>query len=243
MVCLRAAEPPKVDGQLAEKAWQNARTATGFISMGTRDVPEVKPDWPVEDRTTVRALYDDERLCFGVECAAPEKPKFRVLQAGRDVNFLSAEAVEVFISPRPEAVVGCQFAVNPEGGQLDAQVRDGGLDVGWNAEWKCAVAGGPGKWTAELAVPFKALGVDAPRGGAIWAVNFLRDHSAWHAMSVWSNPVAAHLADLRTYGHLLFVDPRDEVSLVSLSCPLRALWGANVVRYAWRDRSGAERAG
>jgi len=243
LVCLRTASTPTMDGQLAEDVWKNAPAASGFISMGTRDVPEVKPDWPVEDRTMVRALYDDERLYFGVECAAPEKPKFRVLQAGRDVNFLSAEAVEVFISPRPEAGVGYQLAVNPEGGQLDAQVRNASFDLGWNGEWKSAVCGGPGKWTAELAVPFKALGVDAPKGGTIWAVNFLRDHSSWHAMSVWSNPVAPHLADLRTYGHLLFVDPRDEVSLISLSCPLRALWGTNVVGYAWRDRSGAERTG
>jgi hypothetical protein len=230
LVCRRTSSPPKIDGNLDENAWKGAPEATNFISLGTRDVPEVKPAYPVEDQTTVRALYDDKCIYFGIECRAPEGDKFRMIKGGRDVNFLSAESVEIVLSARPETGSARQFAVNPENTQLDAELRNGGFDTAWKATWQSAVSGGPGKWAVELAVPLDALAADLASTGAVWSVNVRRNHSGWHQMSAWSNPVEPHLTDVRTYGHLLLLDPAHTPSLASLSCPLLAPWGHNAVR-------------
>ena len=234
LVCMRTASPPQIDGRLDEKAWQEAPPATDFISLGSRDMPEVKPTYPVEDQTVVRALHDDKQLYVGIECKAPPKDKFRMIRGGRDVNFLSAESVEIVVSPRPTTGRACQFAVNPENAQLDAELREDSFDTTWNAPWQSAVSGGPGMWRAELAIPFRSLGADLAATGCVWSVNMRRNHSGWHQMSVWQNPVEPRLSDVRTYGHLVFVDPADRCALTSLSCPLLAPWGENTIRLGFR---------
>ena len=62
------------------------------------------------------------------------------------------------------------------------------------------------RWTVEMAIPLVTLG-KVPEVGSEWGVNFLRSHTAYHMLSIWSNPRGPVWDDAAGFGKMVFVGP------------------------------------
>jgi len=149
-----AGGPVKPDGELGEAAWKKAVAMTGFIAGA--DQPKV--------RTRVLVTCDKQNLYVAV---VSEEPKTGdIIAKGTDENpdqVWRDDCVEVYVDPRNEKQ-GTRgyygFFVNPNGAAYD-RTRNGA----WDGEWTrgARVLKGTG-WTAELAIPFKTMGIEAKKG-------------------------------------------------------------------------------
>jgi len=197
IVVRRATAPVKLDGLLDEADWAAADTGEFVeIGMGRLDAP-----------TRVKLLYDDKNLYASFECEEPliEKLKATLKSHGRDSGVYSQDCVEVFIDPLGNADRYYHFICSA----LPNSTFDGALglrtdpvdplfgqeDASWNGEWSYAgrmdVEGK--RWTVEIAMPFKTLGVTPATQGTMWKMNLGRERyvqvsvpGAPEELSLWS---------------------------------------------------------
>jgi len=209
--CLRTDGPIRIDGRLDEAAWRRAGTL--------RLAPQAPQEGPQEQApaATVRLLWDDGALYVGFECRDAD---VRSEAGGRDAGVLLWDAVRVLLVPpapqggaaedgEPRAYF--DLAVGPQGALADSKVAFGRGVALWEslraaAGWTChgarcaAVVDGtvnderPDRgWSAELAIPFDALGV-RPAAGQAWRANAVwvarraggdRETSAWTPLGAW----------------------------------------------------------
>ena len=171
------AEPPSIDGQMAEGEWDSAAAVTGFSELNARTVST--------RQTTVFTGFDDEHLYVAFRC--PHEGKVQPLPPGRDQRGNhTSEAVEVWLLP-PDSQ-WYQFYLAMGGAITDQSQKE---HLSWNPEWrhKDTVHDIPEEiggilsfrwklWTVEMAIPFRELGVKAPADAETWRVNFTRDYGA-----------------------------------------------------------------
>ena len=199
-----------IDGQVDEECWQTAGPARAFKLE--RDA-SMDPRYP----TTLKALYDDHSLYLSFVCGEPDPENVTVSVKQRDGGVWKDDCVEVFIDPAGEGRTYYQFVVNPDNVQEDGRfefsigkptvfytvsgpvkVFDGTVtaDGTWNCQWQSATALGRDYWSAEIAIPFEAIGV-TPAAGKLIRVNFTRNRVALGERlrrtsqpeySVWSDP-------------------------------------------------------
>ena len=82
-----------------------------------------------------------------------------------------------------------QFITNTIGTCFDQKLGFSGTEGGvhWNGQWKSAAKVYNNKWTIEIAIPFKSLGLETPKNGASWYVNLARERWAGkHENSTWA---------------------------------------------------------
>lgn len=157
--------------------------------------------------TVVELVDDGEALRARFRCEDPE-PWATLVR--RDADLWTEEVVEVFLAPGGATPAGyAELELNPLGTCFDAWVssprgdrRDLALDRGWEcAGGAVAAARTASGWSAELAIPWRALagGEAAPR---LWRANFFRidrpraapaEFSAWSP--TWADPPDFHRAD------------------------------------------------
>jgi len=142
------------DGALDEAAWKSAVALTDFIRGSDR--PDVK--------TRVLVTYDKANLYVAVVCQEPNTDKLVTKTTERDGEVWTDDCVEIYIDPSNEkqGTTGYYgFFVTPKNVVYDRR-RDGN----WSSTaWKSGarVVDGTG-WVAEVAVPFKVMGV-SPKPG------------------------------------------------------------------------------
>lgn len=150
--------------------------------------------------TTARLMYDDENLYVAYECAEPSIEKMKLKSVGRDGNVYGNDEVELFLNTDENSDRKVmQFMAAPiEDAFYDA--RKGFIEdalnpnynrweiTSWNVAWRYAfhIDKANKKWTLEIAMPFKGLGVAPPAPGTVWTGNFARcrrvdgeDLSSW----------------------------------------------------------------
>ncbi len=178
---VKITEPPIIDGILNDACWNEAFAAALVLSRdGSR------PSYP----TSVRAVWDEEKLYIGFECQDPDAAS---TEKERDGPVSIQEYVSVYIDANADSVSYAMIEVAPTAAVYDAFVlsrRNSGFNkilASWNCEGlrvSVSVYGGgaqPGTedrfWTVEMAIPFHEF-VTAPRSppgdGDIWRVNFYR---------------------------------------------------------------------
>ncbi len=126
--------------------------------------------------TRIKTAWDDTgwRVLFEMEDLHPW-----ATFTGRESPLWEEEAVEVFFDPVGDLESYFEVEINPLGTVKDLVLRRS--LSGWrkNFAWKveglqsavqCTASG----WTAELAIPFTALGAVTPTEGSVWRANFLR---------------------------------------------------------------------
>jgi len=218
--CPRTKQPVRVDGQLDEAAWNTAPVVPLF-KKGKDDEPAPRP----EPSTSFRLLWDDSALYIAFECSDDD---IRSEAHKRDDPVLLGDAVRVLIAPvadQAEDQPACyfDFAVAPTGALNDGKVLfERGVAL-WQharkaAAWNCLGVQCAAKtdgtlndakpdrgWTAELAIPFDALGF-RPSEGSVWRVNLLwvnRQADGERAVASWS-PMGAWLPQPRLFGQVTF---------------------------------------
>jgi hypothetical protein len=160
----RATAAITIDGKPDEPAWQSAaRLRLCYTNQGD----------PAPVTTTAMLLHDQSRLYAAFVCAEPEAGKIRSEVAKRDGPTFYDDSVEVFDDPTLGQRDYFHFSTNALGTQFDQKV----LNAGWNGTWQSAASVGDGKWSAEIAIPFEALGVSAPTSGTRWGLNLTRNRT------------------------------------------------------------------
>lgn len=182
-VAARIAQPLPLDGSLTSPHW---------LAGSPLDVnydPIALKRQPIA--TTARLLYDDSFLYVGFDC---EDDDPWATLADRDAQLWTEETVEVFLVPLrrgqgvgPNPVQYLELGVNPLNAQYDILLtgypgptwRSPDSDIGWDvAGLRSAVRVWPGRWTAEIAIPFAGLTTwdvpMPPRPGDVWRMQLGR---------------------------------------------------------------------
>ena len=183
----QAADRIKIDGKLDERSWGNAGFSAGFVTQDGQ---------PTMAETGVKAVFDDQNIYLGFICAdkkpqslkAEAKDEGSIFQQGDDL-------LAFFIQPDETMPIYYQLACNAQGTQFDQKVMGADKDYGYHPDWRTAFAVTDKYWTAEVAVPFSAFGLEN-QGKTKWRVNFHRivrngllDPASWSLSGRdWHNP-------------------------------------------------------
>ena len=220
--------PPVVDGRMEPGEWKYATATTGFVNVGGT---------LTRDDTIVYITYDEENLYIAFRSTVSGGIKAKVTK--HDGPVYTDDAIEIRLAPDPSRPRHFYtFIGNSIGTTYDAIVTD----ASWNGSWKFRnsvvdvgeTAGGiltfgRSIWTAEIAIPFKALGVSAPRDGSLWRGNFSRDwdiskkrkakQGAWMAKWTSWSPSGGNFNNSEGFGYLYFRKDAPVIKIKSLGDP------------------------
>ncbi len=169
LTATKVSQPPKMDGSLDDPAWKTTAVLTDVSDFCFLDGKRLAK--PAELPMTVRILYDDKNLYFGVSCAESNPQEIKTIKASRDSSlWVNDDAVELFLhSPAMGDGAQAQLAVNAGGSVTDLLNNN----MAWNGDWQAAAKPGEKGWTAEFAIPFATLAKDgSPESG--WSFNIAR---------------------------------------------------------------------
>ena len=167
---------PRIDGDLSDPAWSRADAATEFRVVGGRT--------PAKQPTTVRFLYDASALYLAFDCGkqGPE-PVVRETTQRDDPNLFRDDEVELFLAVFPDAEQKFwQLALNAANAQWDSIGTDAGQNLAWTSATRVTEKG----WTAEVAIPFRGLGLEAAPAGQTWRANLGRGDRSGQESSAWN---------------------------------------------------------
>ena len=143
LACPRCDEPPKIDGQLDDRAWALA----AHIERFTVDRPN----------TQVRACFDQRAVYLGVTCTQLPGQLPQAKQLPRDDHLFADDCIEIWFDPERKGSRRYQFAVNAVGSFFDQTIKDGAEDPSHDPQWECATRQEEGRWHVEAAIPARAL--------------------------------------------------------------------------------------
>ena len=164
-----------LDGNVAEKAW--------MLAEEVRDFFQHEPVQGASNKhaTSVRVLFDDQYLYFGVVCRdSMGRSGVRVQDLRRDFVYGENDFFGIQLDPQNLKRYCVSFQVTPYGSQRDLQVfNDEFRDNDWDALWQVRTAITDSGWTAEFAIPFATLRYDnvpdtAMQDNISWGVSFFR---------------------------------------------------------------------
>jgi len=163
-------ESIKLDGNLREPAWQNAKKISNFTQR------ELNEGEPVTENTEVAIIYTKNEIHIGIWCFDREPDKIVSKEMSRDFNWDVDDNFEIIISPFNDNRNGYLFVTNPNGALADVWVGDEGKEFNkdWNGVWDVAVEINDQGWFAEMVIPFSTLKFKK-ENTQVWAINFERN--------------------------------------------------------------------
>ena len=191
-------QPPRLDDKANESCWKN-KCENGFLTADTSKM--------LNKDSALSLGYDDKNFYIRVECREPDSAKIKKDKKERDGSLWENDCVEVFLMPRTNEYF--HFIVDAANEQFDQKSTlasmAGGFnkDKGWNGDWKSTVRIEPGQWVAELAIPFKDLGMPPPAEGEVWKGNFCREEKELGENSSYF-PTCGWFHDTSTFGDIVF---------------------------------------
>ena len=163
-------QPPIIDGNISEIAWQRARTLSPFQNVDGTDEPQ--------NPTQTSLLWDSEHLYIGVKAYIPEAQIPHISQTQHDSPIWEDECIEILMDPNLKTDTYYHFVINPIGALFDQQVNLPGTpyfrfapqdvqstldrdamntdfdgDGDWNSNAKVATQINTTFWSAEIAIP------------------------------------------------------------------------------------------
>ena len=207
----RVTTPLSIDGQLTEKAWQEAADVGPFLNNRDGTTNKIQ--------THARILYDDTYLYFAFR--AVDKNIWATMKR-RDEHLWLEEVVEVFLQPSLKIPNYIELEVNPLGTMLDIYLLDTRKPLhyeSWNSEklrWAVHVEGtvdgkdGDREWTCEIALPFEEAVTAVnlpPKPGDRWRMNLFRVERRPEVAEVsWSPTLQDDFHVLSRLGEIVFID-------------------------------------
>lgn len=190
---------PTIDGDLGDAVWTGRRPLEPFVLTASSDT-----EAPTA-ATTAWLAADDQALYAAFRCAEPKAAQVKAVGAAKDDPVWEGDAVELFASLGEAASPYRHFIVGPRGVSWDGQSGADGDDVSWNGDWTCAARLGADGWSAELRIPWEALG-GRPAAGASRRANLCRARTPVPELSTWSVTVKGFVEPER-FGALTFPRP------------------------------------
>jgi hypothetical protein len=176
--------PPSIDGDISDKAWEQAPWTDHF-----QDIEGDKKQAPAPD-TKVKMLWDKSHLYIAAEL---KEPHIWASLSKHDEIIYYDNDFEVFLDPDNNTHHYFEIEVNALNTILDLYIpkpyRDGGaVLMSWDTPGlrsKVKINGTLNNssdkdqsWTVEMAIPFKAVSMGnherVPADGDLWRVNFSR---------------------------------------------------------------------
>ncbi|HEX6160820.1 MAG TPA: DUF5916 domain-containing protein, partial [Thermoanaerobaculia bacterium] len=162
---VRAAQGPVIDADLSDAAWQTAPEFTDFTQHDPED------GQPATMRTSVRIVYDDDAIYFGMTMADPQRPTG--LLARRD-SFTQSDFISINLDPQLDRLSGNAFTVSPANVQVDTLLyNDINEDGSWDGVWQSATKITPEGWNLEVRIPYSQLRFP-DRPVHTWGINITR---------------------------------------------------------------------
>ncbi|MFQ6096263.1 MAG: hypothetical protein ACE5O2_00950, partial [Armatimonadota bacterium] len=182
--------PPRMDGRLDDEAWKRATLLEPFVLLASH------PEKPIAE-TRAWVTYDDRALYAAFRCAEPQPDKMNVVGEQRDDPLWQGDDVELMVSQPGKEWPFYHFMLNPRGVPWDGVNDSQTSDTGYDPEWEHGVSIGEDFWAAEMAIPWSAMKMTAPKPGSQLRANLCRQRTQGRELSAWSNMIAGFLeADL-----------------------------------------------
>jgi hypothetical protein len=163
----RTAAPPQIDGLLDDAAWQSpALPLSEWLTYNPLNGEKI------EQRTEVRAAYDDRYLYFAFHCLDPEPAKVRTTISRRD-NMWGDDWVGLGLDSVGNGQSSYDLFVNPSGIQGDIlNSVSGGENSAPDWVWDSAGRRTPEGYDVEMRVPLTSIrfksGPDVAMGVIFW---------------------------------------------------------------------------
>ena len=171
----RTTSSPKIDGILNDEEWQNVDIAGDFV-MKDPGSGELEP---VNRKSTVKVIYDDEAIYFSAELKDDNPNNISRQFSSRD-QIGQTDYFQVNINPNNDGLNDTEFIVMSTGVQADAKARTSGgggnfrrKDFSWSAVWYSEVTITNDGWIVEMKIPYSALRF-ANTIVQNWGINFFR---------------------------------------------------------------------
>lgn len=158
--------PPKIDGIL-EKIWKKATVLKNFqrpVSQRGKEAPQP---------TEVFLLHDRKNLYMFFKCYEPHPEKIKTKIKKSDSEVYLDDCVEVMFSPADKTDSYYHIAVNSIGTVYDALL----FDKKWNSDVIVKTHISEDRWSAEMAIPLKNLGIEKVEGNKMY-FNLFRERYA-----------------------------------------------------------------
>ena len=202
-------ETPEIDGDLSDDFWKNAAAVEGLSLLAADGNPSRD--------TVVRIAAGPDALYVAFECTETEIEKLDAEESGDDKRIMGDDNIMLWISPDRMYRRFYQFGTNPGDGTLDARGTYETYEIGdapgdrreyelrfWDPDWRRATARTDDGWTAEFAIPYKAIETERPASGDVWGLNLSRrvaavappENLAWSAADDCEHP--------RSFGYAWF---------------------------------------
>jgi len=159
---------------------------------------------PSTEKTEVRVAYDDDNLYIGAYMHDSEPDRLVVTDIKKDFTETEEDGFGVIIDTFLDRRNGYVFITNPGGARADWQVANEGREINtsWDAVWRVRTRRVADGWTAEMAIPFRALRFDESADHP-WGINFQRRIRRKNELAYWSPvPRAYALTRLSLAGDL-----------------------------------------
>lgn len=145
-------EQPVIDGDLADTVWARATVIDRFYQI------EPQAYATPSERTEVRLLYDAETLYVAIYCFDSEPEQLTATVKSRDGMMPRDDFVRIMLDPQITRRDGYVFEINPLGGRTDGLLQNNSsILTNWNALWRGQARRVADGWTAEMAIPFRAM--------------------------------------------------------------------------------------
>ena len=178
--------------------------------------------------TDASIYWTADGLHLRVTCHDPQIAELKRGIAGRDVNLWNDDTLEIFLDCA-DGKAYRHLALNPAGGRYDAA----GNDRSWNPEWDLRTAVGGDRWSADIRLPFAALG-KVPRPGDQWVLILNRNGKP----EACGFPIPAY-HDLSSGGILYFSDkalPKRRLSWLIRDDDTLDWYAAALLQNGWNYR-------
>lgn len=176
----RVAEPPTVDGSLADAAWQTLTPIRAFRQVEPHNGEAVALE------TTVWVGFDDRYLYVAAQMAdTAGHAGVRVPDLRRDFAWDDNDIFGLVLDPFGDARSAVSFQVTPMGTMRDLLVANGNsFNTEWDGVWSTRTQINADGWTAELAIPWSTLRYQE-NTAPVWGINFVRKIRRANEIHAW----------------------------------------------------------
>lgn len=155
--------PPLIDGDLSDAAWKGAVHLPRFIRLKRMYSPSADSEaW---------VTYDADNLYVALLCHEPQMDRLKLAGDGRDSRIYNGDSVDLFLSTGSQPMPFYHFVVNPNNVQADllSNMRWDRVEAdsaAYDGTWASATRKGSDRWTVELSLPWREIGMVAPTRNA-----------------------------------------------------------------------------
>ena len=177
----RIQNPPKIDGVLDEKLWDNLSPAKEFIMTEPYNGKLER----ITEKTEVLIAYDDNAIYFGVKLF--DKNAHLILEefGARDDKNKNADMFEIWLNPFNDGLNQFNFGVTAAGVQFDGIFNGQSLDMNWNSVWQSEVIKNNKGWFIEMKIPYSAIRFPS-KDVQEWGLNMVRGIRRYREFYSWN---------------------------------------------------------